>query len=130
MLNKGELKIIYHAVEGIDNLLDSEETIDGSELHNRLFNEDYFIIGRYQAEQFLQESGGVFNAIETITEYEQAQFGAVNTNLADAERVANMYAYIKGEEVLQKCRTFARNWDKELSLEELQEIKDELLSLD
>ena len=129
MLNKGELKIIYHAIEGIDNLLDCDDTIEGSELHHHLFNEDYFIIGRYQAEQFLQESGGVFNAIETITEYENEQFGEVTTNLAEAEYVANMYAYIRGEEFLRKCRTFARNWDKELSLEDLQEIKDELLAI-
>lgn len=129
MLNKGEIRIIYRAVEGIDDLLDYEDTIEGSELHNKLFNEDYFIIGRYQAEHFLQDSGGVFNAIETITEYEQDQFGEVTTNLAEAEHVANMYAYIRGEEFLQKCPTFSRKWDKKLSLEELQEIKDELLNL-
>jgi hypothetical protein len=129
MLNKGEEKIIYHAVEGIDNLLDCEETIDGSELHHRLFNEDYFIIGRYEAEKFLQESGGVFNAIETITEYEKEQFGEVTTNLAEAEHVANMYAYIKGEEFLSRCSTFGHNWDEELSLEDLQAIKEELLEI-
>jgi hypothetical protein len=129
MLNKGELKIIYHAIEGIDNLLDCDDTIEGSELHSQLFNEDYFIIGRYEAERFLQDSGGVFNAIEAITQYENSEFGQVTTNLAEAENVANMYAYIRGWEFLSKCRTFARNWDKELSLEDLQDIKDELLDI-
>ena len=32
------------------------------------FNEDYFIIGYYQAEKWLDENGGVFNAIESIKE--------------------------------------------------------------
>lgn len=129
MLNKGELKIIYHAVEGIDDLLDYEDSINSSELHNKLFNEDYFIIGRYEAERFLQESGGVFNAIELITEYELREFGQVTTNLAEAESVANMYAYIRGWDFLAKCKTFADCWDEELSLEQLQAIKEELLDI-
>jgi hypothetical protein len=129
MLNKGEIKIIYHAVDGIDNLLDSDETIDGSELHHKLFNEDYFIIGRYEAEKFLQDCGGVFKAIDEIIHYEKSNMGEVSTNLAEAEHVANMYAYIRGEEFLSKCSTFGHNWDEELSLEDLQQIKDQLLKI-
>ena len=129
MLNKGEEKIIIHAVDGIDYMLDYKETIDGSELHHKLFNEDYFIIGRYEAEKFLQDCGGVFKAIDEIIHYEKSNMGEVSTDLADAEKVANMYAYIKGEEFLSRCSTFGHNWDEELSLEDLQAIKEELLEI-
>ena len=129
MLNKGEEKIIIHAVDGIDYLLDYDQTIDGSELHHRLFNESYFIIGRYEAEKFLQDCGGVFKAIDEIIYYEKSNMGEVSTNLAEAEHVANMYAYIKGEEFLSRCSTFGHNWDEELSLEDLQAIKEELLEI-
>ena len=129
MLNKGEIKIIYHAVAGVDDMLDNGTIIEGFDLHNRLFNEDYFIIGRYEAEIFLQDIGGVFNAIDEIMEYENTHFGCVNTNLASAEDVANMMAYIRGEHFLGKCPTLEKNWDRKLSLDRLQEIKDELLDL-
>ena len=129
MLNKGEEKIIIHAVDGIDYLLDYDQTIDGSELHHRLFNESYFIIGRYEAEKFLQDCGGVFKAIDEIIHYEKSNMGEVSTDLAEAEHVANMYAYIKGEEFLSRCSTFGHNWDEELSLEDLQAIKEELLEI-
>jgi hypothetical protein len=129
MLNKGEIKIIYHAVAGVDDMLDNETIIEGFDLHNRLFNEDYFIIGRYEAEMFLQDIGGVFNAIDEVMEYENTHYGCVNTNLASAEDVANMMAYIRGEHFLGKCPTLEKNWDRKLSLNRLQEIKDELLNL-
>ena len=129
MLNKGEEKIIIHAVDGIDYMLDYKETIDGSELHHKLFNEGYFIIGRYESEKFLQDCGGVFKAIDEIIHYEKSNMGEVSTDLADAEKVANMYAYIKGEEFLSRCSTFGHNWDEELSLEDLQAIKEELLEI-
>jgi hypothetical protein len=129
MLNKGEIKIIYHAVAGVDDMLDNETIIEGFDLHNRLFNEDYFIIGRYEAEMFLQDIGGVFNAIDEIMEYENTHFGCVNTNLASAEDVANTMAYIRGEHFLGNCPTLEKNWDRKLSLDRLQEIKDELLNL-
>ena len=129
MLNKGEIKIIYHAVAGVDDMLDNGTIIEGFDLHSRLFNEDYFIIGRYEAEMFLQDIGGVFNAIDEIMEYENTHFGCVNTNLASAEDVANTMAYIRGEHFLGKCPTLEKNWDRKLSLDRLQEIKDELLNL-
>ncbi len=52
-----------------------------SDLHHYLLNEDYFIIGYYQAEQWLKkDNGSIFEAIETIREYEQSNFGQVSTN--------------------------------------------------
>jgi len=74
---------------------------DVSDLHHYLLNEDYFIIGYYQAEQWLKKDS-IFNAIETIKEYEQSNFGQVSTDFSSSEKVANMLAYILGEEILSE----------------------------
>ena len=75
-----------------------EENID--DIHNHAFNEDYYIIGYYQAEKWLGNQ--VFNVIETIREYEDFHFGEVNTDFSSSENVVNMYAYIVGEEVVNE----------------------------
>ena len=75
------------------------------DLHHYLLNEDYFIIGYYKAEQWLKKDS-VFNAIETIKEYEESNFGKVSTDLSSSESVANMLAYILGEEILYNNNTF------------------------
>ena len=78
-----------------------------SDLHHYLLNEDYFIIGTWRAEQWLKkDNGSVFEAIETIREYEQSNFGQVSTDLSSFENVANMLAYILGEEILFNNNTY------------------------
>ena len=77
------------------------------DLHHYLLNEDYFIIGYYQAEQWLKKgNGSVFEAIETIREYEQSNIGQVTTDLSSSENVANMLAYILGEQILYNNDTY------------------------
>ena len=76
-----------------------------SDLHHYLLNQDYFIIGYYKAEQWLKKDS-VSNAIETIKEYEHSNFGKVSTDLSSSESVANMLAYILGEEILYNNDTF------------------------
>jgi len=75
------------------------------DLHHYLLNEDYFIIGYYKAEQWLKKDG-IFNAIEIIKDYEQSNFGQVSTDLSSSESVANMLAYILGEEILFNNDTY------------------------
>ena len=76
-----------------------------SDLHHYLLNEDYFIIGYYKAEQWLKKDS-IFNAIEKIKDYEQDNFGQVTTDLSSSESVANMLAYILGEEILFNNDTY------------------------
>ena len=82
---------------GLDN--------DVSDLHHYLLNEDYFIIGSYRAEQWLKKDS-IFNAIEKIKDYEQSNFGQVSTDFSSSEKVANMLAYILGEEILYNNDTY------------------------
>ena len=75
-----------------------EENID--DIHHYAFNEDYFIIGYYQAEQWLSDH--VFEVIGIIQDYEDMHFGESYTDLGNSEKVVNMYAYIVGEEVVNE----------------------------
>jgi hypothetical protein len=68
------------------------------DLHHEIFNTDYYIIGRYEATKWLGDQ--VFNIINIIKEYENDNFGEVNTDFSEVEKVVNMYVYIIGEEIV------------------------------
>jgi hypothetical protein len=101
------------------------EDIQGSELHNEIFNTDYFIIGTYKAKQFLN-AYGVFEAIEKVMEYEKFNFGEVLTEIHNPERLVNMLAYVEGEEILSESETLTEFWDTYLESEQIEQIIKEL----
>tara|TARA_R110002126_G_scaffold35865_4_gene109846 strand:+ start:1273 stop:1623 length:351 start_codon:yes stop_codon:yes gene_type:complete len=68
------------------------------DLHNNAFNTDYYIIGTYQAKQWLGSKA--FDIIGIVKDYEIDNFGEVTTDLSHAEKVVNMYAYIVGEYIV------------------------------
>jgi len=70
------------------------------DLHHEIFNTDYYIIGRYEATKWLGDQ--VFNVINIIKEYENDNFGSVNTDFSEVEKVVNMYVYIIGEEIVSE----------------------------
>ena len=76
------------------------EIKDITDLHNQLFNTDYYIYGTYNAKQWCGDE--VFNIIETIQEYEEEHFDEIYTDFSNPERVVNMYCYIVGEELLHE----------------------------
>ena len=80
--------------KGNDNWL--EDNIE--DLHHHCFNTDYYIIGRHQAKLWLEDQ--VFNVIDIIKKYENFNFGSVNTDLSEPEKVVNMYVYIVGEQIV------------------------------
>lgn len=100
-----------------------------SDIHNKVFNNDYFITGRFYAEKWLIENGGVFCAIGEIENYELENFGQVDTDLSDPEKVCNMYVYILGEEIINDLNLIRENWDEITTDEMLQDLKFELESL-
>ncbi len=69
-----------------------------NDLHHEVFNTDFYIIGRYKASEWLGNQ--VFNIINFIKEYENDNFGSVNTDFSEPEAVVNMYVYIIGEEIV------------------------------
>tara|TARA_R100001440_G_C2464987_1_gene110646 strand:+ start:155 stop:517 length:363 start_codon:yes stop_codon:yes gene_type:complete len=84
--------------ENKDYLIEHEGDSWTDDLHHKAFNQDYYIIGRYQASQWLGEMA--FSVIGHIKDYEQFNFGEVITDLSDPEHVVNMYTYIVGEEIV------------------------------
>ena len=82
------------------------QLVKDGDLHNQFFNEDYYIIGRYEAKQWLGDQ--VFDVISIIQEYENDNFGEVNTELDNPEKVVNMYVYIVGEDIMANDERFNR----------------------
>lgn len=123
-----ELKTLQEiAADAISKLTDGGAgNCYGCDLHNELFNSDYYIIGRWQAEQWLINHTGVFNGISIVQEYEKDNFGEVNTDLSSSEKVVNMLVYIAGGEVLSESETLQDKWDDQLSEEDVQAIISEL----
>ena len=85
----------------IDELVHNPDFLDEDvhDIHHILFNQDYYIIGRYEARMWCEDEA--FNIIGFIKEYELDNFGELYTDLSEPERVVNMYVYIIGEEIIE-----------------------------
>ncbi len=119
-------ELVDHAINGVNYR--GEESY-GCDLHNYIFNEDYYIVGTALAEDWLKENGGVFNAIEEIKQYEQLHFGDCSTDFSSSENVVNMFVYIKGEEILSESSTLNDKWNTRLEKEDVENIIEELEQL-
>ena len=77
---------------------------DISDLHHEAFNQDYYIIGYYQCEQWLKKHNiSVFEGIEFVQDYERNNFGVEWVRTYDnAESLVNMITYIIGEELVNE----------------------------
>ena len=95
-------EIKEHAREHIKYSLEYDKDYldkDITEIHNDIFNTDYYIIGYYNTEKWL--GSHAFECIGCIKGYENDNFGEIYTDLSSPESVVNMYVYIIGEEILQ-----------------------------
>ena len=79
----------------IDFLTDNPEYDNWNDLHHDAYNSDYTYIYYSDARRVLNEYDA-FQAIEEIKEYEQFNFGEVNTDFSNPCDVANMLFYILG----------------------------------
>lgn len=107
---------VFSGQEILDKIQENIEDYKGSyfdDLFNGLFNSDYYIIGTYKAGKELEKYvnnenldgfttmlNGVWGAIDLVKQYEQENFGEINTNISDPEQLANMVEYIRAENVL------------------------------
>ena len=111
----GTLWIKADVVEKVKGgyILDCGDTKGFFMRDSHAFNEDYYIIGTYQAKQWLGDMA--FDVIETIKDYEQSNFGEVFTDFSEPERVVNMYVYIVGEWILPEAMEEAGVLDVEVT---------------
>ena len=121
-------RINTHVRTDILDKLADEVGLDkyGCDLHHYLCNEDYFVIGSYNAKKML--GSDAFDAIEIVQEYEEDNFGEVTTKLSDPEKVVNMLAYIMGEELLNDSDHLTDKWGEALKIEDLNKISEEILT--
>ena len=85
------------------------------DLHRHAFNDDYYIIGHYKAKQWLGDKA--LEIIAYIQTYQKENWGddCVETFLPNEdgsinyERIVNMYAYCRGQELVWD---FIENWEK------------------
>ena len=102
-------EIKNHAIDWLDETKAQTEGENGydydfrdtHEVHNDIFNIDYYIIGTHEAKFWLGHMA--FDVINIIKEYEQDNFGEVNTDFSQPEHVVNMYVYIVGEEIISEA---------------------------
>lgn len=128
-MNKKEQEMRAQAKEAIIETLKNGYSGYYCDLHNEVFNTDYYIIGVYKAKEALEDYG-VFEAIEKIQKYELNNFGAVYTDLSDPEKLINILYYIIGEKVLfemmNDIEAFNENWNNLATDETNEEILEHL----
>ena len=113
-----ETKKYFTREEAISDIIDClEDGYSGyyCDLHNEVFNTDYYISGTCEAKAALTQYG-VFDAIEKVQKYEKDMFGETYTNVADPFKLANMLYYIIGEEVISEMNNisdFSSHYDEE-----------------
>lgn len=113
MHNDKHNEMKQEAIEAIIEALEDGYSGYYCDLHNEVFNTDYYIIGTYRAKEALREYD-VFDAIELVQTYEKEQFGEIYTDLSDPEKLINMVYYIVGDEVIgemYEIEAFEDNWN-------------------
>lgn len=99
---KQELK--QHLIETVLNT--DDDRTDYVDLHHEAFNEDYYIIGYYQAKEWLKAHDvDPFEAIAYVIEQENNHFGESNLKPKDinSEKIVNLLVYFAGNDVMPNC---------------------------
>ncbi len=103
-------ELLSYSIERMGEILSYDEDFDLDELHQVLFNEDYYIIGYWNASQWLKRHDyDAFEAIADLIEFEQNTLGEINLKANDinSERIVNLLAYYLGGELLSEFDTSA-----------------------
>lgn len=101
------------AIEAIVDALESGYSGYYCDLHNEVFNTDYYIVGTELAKEALREYD-VFDAIELVQDYEKFNFGEIYTDMSNPEKLINMVYYVIGSDVISdmyKIEEFNENWN-------------------
>jgi L-rhamnose mutarotase len=95
MKNSIKEELVEHIIDRINDGVLTTENKD--EWHFYCFNEDYYIIGYFQAEEWLKRHDmGEFESAGICQEWEKEMFGEIQKVYDNAESVVNMLAYIYG----------------------------------
>lgn len=79
--------------------------------HFTMFNEDYYLIGYYNCEQWLKKHNlNTFEAINICNDYELDNFGEIQTQFDNAEKLVNHLVYWYGQDI---CNELELPFDRE-----------------
>ena len=92
------------AIENIIDVLADGYSGYYCDLHNEVFNTDYYVSNNSEAKKMLGDD--VYYAIGRIYDYEKDNFGEVYTDLSEPMKIVNMLYYIIGEDVMYECGLF------------------------
>lgn len=128
-MNLKEKEMRQEARAAIIECLKNNYTGYYSDLHDEVFNTNYYIIGTWKAKEALKQYD-VFEAINKVLTYEKDNFGELYTDLSDPKKLINALYYIIGEEVLweilDESETLNDNWnnlaDEETNTKILEEL--------
>ena len=98
-------------VDAVNAIIDCLECgYDGyyCDLHNEVFNKDYYVTGTAEAKNILGEGENIFNAIGRIYTYEKDNFGEIYTDLSNPIKIVNMLFYIIGTEIMYNNGEFSK----------------------
>ena len=100
-----------------DNYTNLKEALEDEDLHDKVFNQDYYIIGYHQAEQWLIQERSccgntlqatlnyTFECLNYVIEKNEIEFGYTHkNNINDAETLVNNYAYWLGQEIIEEIK--------------------------
>lgn len=117
-INTIKQELLQHIKDYFDyQETDRDESLDLSEAHHKLFNEDYYIIGYYEASQWLKKHDiGEFESIELIKEYHEETFGEISLpENINSEWAVNQLVYFIGEKLIYdefaQCETLGEFMD-------------------
>jgi hypothetical protein len=110
-MNKKELEMREEAREAIIDVLEDGYSGYYCDLHNEVFNTNYYTIWTYEAKKELEEFG-LWDAIGKVQTYEKDTFGEVYTDLSNPIKLINLLYYIIGEEVLDEMMKGIEAWEE------------------
>ena len=105
-----------------DMIMDYED-VYGSDLAYEMYNNDYYIIGTYEAKQFLKEYFD--DMLECLEQYGE-EIGGTYPDITNAEKVATLLALFVAQDILNESKTLDECWGSRLTEENLEAIKEEL----
>lgn len=121
------------AIEKIIETLENGFSGYYCDLHNEVFNTDYYIVGTFKAKEALKEYD-VFDAIAIVQRYENDNFGEVYTDVSNPEKLINMLFYIVGDEIVQEMFTaydediWSENADEETNAKLIEMLKEYVIT--
>tara|TARA_R100001163_G_C5030374_1_gene170762 strand:+ start:464 stop:802 length:339 start_codon:yes stop_codon:yes gene_type:complete len=95
-----------YIIQEMQNYNYNKIDIDLNDLHHELFNQNYYLIGYYNCEQWLKDHNiNIFDGINFCQDWETENFGECK-QYTNAEQLVNMIVYIIGEEILLNAKDY------------------------